>query len=205
MRIGLYGGRFDPIHYGHLIAAQSILEQLRLDRVIFVPCGKPPHKPGQSLSNGRHRVEMIRLAIQDDSRFDIDEFELNQKGPSYTFATVSEFRKRLGDSDELFWLIGADSLSQLPTWYRIGELVRIVQIVTAARPGWQPPPLEHLAPTIGTVESQSLLRHVLQTPHIEISSTEIRQRAASNLPIRYFLPAAVDRYIREFKLYQGNT
>lgn len=205
MRIGLYGGRFDPIHHGHLIAAQSIYEQLRLDRVIFVPCGRPPHKPGQSLSDGLHRVEMIRLAIRNDPRFEIDEVELNLPGPSYTFTTVSEFRSRTNASDELFWLIGADSLSQLPTWYRISELVRLVQFVTAARPGWQPPSLEQLAPTIGTDESQALLRHVLRTPHIEISSTDVRSRAASSQSIRYLVPPEVETYIRASGLYQGIT
>jgi len=200
--VGLYGGSFDPIHFGHLIGARSIAEQLGLARIFLIPSARPPHKREHVLTEPGHRLDMARLAVQGDPLFEVDDLELHRQGPSYTFDTVSEYRRRLGEAVELCWIIGADSLPELPTWYRIADLVKVVRIVTTTRPGWRPPNNSLLEPTIGPESTRQLLRDCLPTPGIEISSTDIRARVRSSRPIRYLVPASVASHIQAHCLYR---
>ncbi|HKQ47085.1 MAG TPA: nicotinate-nucleotide adenylyltransferase [Phycisphaerae bacterium] len=200
-RIGLYGGSFDPIHFGHLISARSIAEQLGLARIVLIPSARPPHKRGVVLSDARHRLAMVKLAVAGDPLFEVSDVELHRAGPSYTIDTVADFRTRLGPEVELIWIIGADSLPELPTWHRIAELVTQVRIVTATRPGWKPPALEALAAVVGAVRAQALFDDCVSTPAIDISSTQIRERAAKKRSIRYLTPDEVTSYISKNGLY----
>lgn len=201
-RIGLYGGSFDPIHFGHLISARSIAEQLDLSRVILIPSLRPPHKQGGPMTDARHRLAMAKLAVEGDSLFDVSDVEFHRKGPSYTFDTVTQFRERLGPSVELYWIIGADSLPELPAWYRIAELVASARIATATRPGWTAPDVSVLERAVGPENAKMLLAHCCETPAIDISATDIRSRVASGQPIRYLTPEAVTSYIKAQNLYK---
>jgi nicotinate-nucleotide adenylyltransferase len=186
MKIGLYGGTFDPIHHGHLILARQALEQLGLDRLVFIPAAQSPFKTGQALTCGRHRFEMVKLAIQGEAYFAADDLEIERAGPSYSIDTVDVYRKVFPGA-ELFWLIGEDHLPSLPKWHRIDELkdrVRFVVLSRADRAGPVPYPLI--------------------PRRIDISATEIRNRVANNLPITYLVPERVLRYVQAVKLYQGD-
>ncbi len=201
-RIGLYGGSFDPIHFGHLIAARAIGEQLDLARIVLIPSGQPPHKAPGQVSDGAHRLAMTRAAVEGDTSFEVSDLEMHRAGPSYTLHTIKAFREQVGVEAKMFWIIGADSLPELPTWYRITELVRIVTIVTAVRPGWQPPDLAVLAAAIGEVPARQLMSNCCSTPPIGISATDIRARIAAGRSVRYLLPEAVVSYIQQQALYK---
>lgn len=204
-RIGLYGGSFDPIHFGHLISARSIAEQLGLTKVILIPALCPPHKQDRRLSGGEHRLAMAQLAVEGDPLFEVSDVELRRPGPSYTIDTVSAFRQELGDAAEIFWIIGADSLPELRSWRKIGDLVRLAHLVTAARPGWQPPPVQDLARSVGEEYAKELIENRCTTPEIGISSTEIRARLAAGLSVRYLVPEKVASYITVKSLYRSQV
>jgi nicotinate-nucleotide adenylyltransferase len=203
-RIGMFGGSFDPIHHGHLISAHIIAEQLSLDRVVLIPCGIPPHKPGVRLTEPRHRLEMIRLALGDDPLFEIDDLEVHRSGPSYTIDTVDVYRAAVDSETKLFWIVGADSLLELHTWHRIVELVQRVQIVAAVRPGCELPKLQTLADAVGGPIAGELLKFALTTPQIEISASDIRKRVQDGRSIRFLVPESVRSYIYARGIYQVN-
>jgi nicotinate-nucleotide adenylyltransferase len=202
-RVGLYGGSFDPIHFGHLIAARSVAEQWDISRVILIPSARPPHKQDHALAPAVDRLEMARRAVAGDSLFDVSDMELCRQGPSYTFDTVAEFRRTLGQDAAMFWIIGGDTLPELPTWFRIGELVKAVRIVTVTRPGWQPPEMTFLAPSVGHDAAEQLLGDCVRTAGIEISASQIRARVRAGRSVRYLVPEGVDAYIRDRGLYRG--
>lgn len=200
-RVGLFGGSFDPIHFGHLISARSLAEQLSFSRVILIPSARPPHKAGVEVSPFQHRFAMARAAVDGDPLFEVSDIEMKRAGPSFTLDTVNEYRIRVGNDSETFWIIGADSLPELPTWHRIRELVRRTRIVTATRPGWKAPNWEALAREVGREAACQLREDCRQTPGIDISASEIRDRAGAGRSIRYLTPRAVESYILEHFLY----
>lgn len=200
-RIGLYGGSFDPIHVGHLISARSIAESLSFSKVILIPSARPPHKEGVAMTTAEHRMAMVQLAIEGDPLFEASDVELGRAGPSFTLDTVTEYHRRFGDAAELFWIIGADSLPELPTWHRIDELVKRVTIVTAARPGFVKPSVADLAEAVGEDAARALLSNCCATPEIDISATGIRARVAAGDSTRYLTPEAVASYIQQNGLY----
>ncbi len=202
-RIGLYGGSFDPIHFGHLIPTRSIAEQLALSRIVLIPSARPPHKRSGTVADSRDRLAMAELAVEGEPLLEVSDAELRRDGPSYTFDTVTQFRAGLDPSDELFWIIGADSLPELPTWYRISELVAVVTIVTAARPGCVEVDASALATAVGPEAAAALVANRHETPEIAISSTEVRQRVAEARSIRYLTPDAVVSYIASRGLYRS--
>ncbi|MBI5761913.1 MAG: nicotinate (nicotinamide) nucleotide adenylyltransferase [Planctomycetes bacterium] len=202
-QLGLFGGSFDPIHHGHLIVARSAAEQLGLARVVLIPSARPPHKLGRMVTDPAHRLAMVEAAIAGDPLFAVDDLELHRSGPSYTFDTVGEYRRRMGADAELIWFIGADSLLQLPSWYRVAELVQAVRIVTLTRAGWSPPEPARLDAAVGPVAARQLLRDCLTTPTIEISATDIRKRVRDGLPIINLVPASVRAYIDAHEMYQA--
>lgn len=201
-RITLFGGSFNPIHLGHLIIARSVAEQLELDRVIFLPSATPPHKTGTDLVAPEHRAEMVRLAIADEPGFEFSDFDLTRAGPSYTVETVAHFRQELGPEATLHWIIGADSLPELPTWHRVRALVESCHIVTAARPGWEQIDFDALGPRLGDQHTATLRANMVKAPRIDISATDIRQRVRSGKSIRYLVPESVRQYILAHGLYR---
>jgi nicotinate-nucleotide adenylyltransferase len=201
-RIGLYGGSFDPIHNGHLIIARAVAERLGLERVILLPSANPPHKPGERLAELAHRAQMVKLAIADEPLFEFSDYDLTRTGPSYTIDTVNHFRGLLGPQADLHWIIGADSLAELTTWHRAAELVDACRIVTAARTGWEQIAWDELAAALDETQIAKLKTGVLDTPVVEISSTDIRRRIRQGLSVRYLLAEKVLEYIERHGLYR---
>ncbi|HNQ22358.1 MAG TPA: nicotinate-nucleotide adenylyltransferase [Phycisphaerae bacterium] len=201
-RIGLYGGSFDPIHHGHLIIARSVAEHRSLDRVILLPSLLPPHKQTTHLSPPHHRAEMVRLAIAGEPLFELSDYDLTRPGPSYTIDTVAHFRSALGAATDLFWIIGADSLAELPTWHQAVELVDACHIITARRAGDLAPDWDHLRAALGAPVVERLRAGLLDTPVIDISATDVRRRVREGRSIRYLVPAPVGDYIAHHDLYR---
>ncbi len=200
-RIGLFGGTFNPIHHGHLIIARSVRERLELDRLVFIPSAKPPHKQDERLAPAEARLAMVRLAVEGEPGFNVDDVEIRREGPSYTVLTVEAYHQRAGTSVELFWLIGGDTLPELATWYRIEDLVGMCRFVTAVRPGFESPDLTSLMERLPLPRVRQLESDILETPCIDISSTEIRRRIADGRSIRYLVPERVRDYVDEQGLY----
>ena len=193
MRLGLFGGTFDPIHLGHLILAELCREACALDRVWFVVAGMPPHKPRDRTAVG-HRLEMARIATAGHPAFEVSEREAVGSGPHYSFATL-EAIGRDRPSDELFFLIGADSLADLPTWRRPDRIAELATIVVANRPGIDPTPPPDLGPG-----ARPIVR--VELPPIGIAARDLRRRVAESRSIRYQVPRGVEAYIQANGLYR---
>ena len=190
--IGVFGGTFNPIHLGHLLIAQEALEQAGLARVLFIPTAVPPHKPLAGNVSARQRLRLIKLAIAGDARFAVDDLEIRRGGKSYSVDTLAELRDRWPTA-EFYFIMGADSLVELPQWYKADQLVRLCRFLVFARPGYVAKPVRRLAG----------LRYQLFSNHpCEIASHEIRERLASRQSIRYLVPEPVRRYIERQQLYQ---
>ena len=200
-RLGLYGGSFDPIHFGHLISARAVAEHFDLQRVILIPAARPPHKAGAKLTPVEHRLAMARLAVEGDPLFDVSDAETLRPGPSYSIDTVDYFRGRVGPSVELFWIIGADTLPDLVLWHRVSDLLSAVRIVAAARPGWRTPDLDSLRSKVGGGRVDRLLADCCSTPEIDISATDIRSRVQARRSVRYLMPDQVIAYVESNNLY----
>ncbi|MFP4056757.1 MAG: nicotinate-nucleotide adenylyltransferase [Candidatus Brocadiia bacterium] len=202
IKIGLLGGSFNPIHLGHLVLAQEAWVRLGLERVLFVPNRTPPHKPKGDLAPPEHRLRMAELAVEGAEGFEASDIELRRDGPSYSIQTVRELRERSGGTWDIHFLVGSDSLPELPTWYRIGQLAELCKFAVFHRPG---APLDDLAALRGTLspaQIQAIAGRRFQMPLIGISSTDIRRRVRQGRPIRYLVPEAVRRYILDHELYR---
>ncbi len=197
-RIGIFGGTFDPPHLGHLILASEARIQLDLTRLLFVLTPTPPHKLNQSISSIEDRLAMLKLALADEPSFELSTTEMERPGPHYTLGTLQLLADKNPGAD-LILLLGGDSLHDLPTWHRPADLVAACrQIGVIRRPG-------------DSVELSALERQIpgitdkvrfVEAPLLEIASREIRRRAPSGLPFRYYLLPSVYRYVLEHKLYQ---
>ena len=198
MNIGVLGGTFDPIHMGHLIIAEETRARLNLAKILFVPAGEPWLKANNLISPAEHRVQMVRLAIAGEPYFKLSTMEIERAGPSYTVDTIAELGGQLGAGDKLFFILGWDNLIQLPQWHEPSRLVKLCRLVPVPRVGHPSPDLDSLEAAIPGL-SQSIT--MLDTPQIEISSSEIRDRVARGLSIHHLVPEPVERYIKEHRLY----
>ncbi len=199
MKLGILGGSFDPVHNGHLLMAQYGLEQLGLDRVIFLPAFYPPHKLENKLSSFEHRIKMLELSFDDCEDFEVSTLESMRSGPSYTYDSLQLFTKKYPNA-ELYFLIGADSLMSLERWYRGEDLLKEFSFAVAPRPGKS---REEIMLIIDRLkENYGAKIYLLNSPYVEISSTLIRSRRKVDKSIRYHLPEAVEAYIYEEMLYQ---
>lgn len=192
MKIGFLGGSFDPVHFGHLIAAQDVLEQFHLDRLLLVPAAQAPLKPNDIQSTVEDRLAMLQSATEWDRRLEISDYELHKGGISYTVDSVRHFRAQF-PRDELFWIIGGDQLPLLHKWKEIGELVKLIEFIFLERP-------KH--PTKPHVEIDGLRLHRCDGHLIEISSSELRSRVQTGRSLHYFCPQKVIAYIESKKLYR---
>ncbi len=193
VNIGFMGGSFDPVHIGHLIAAQDAYEQMGLDRLMFVPAAQTPLKSGPTQASADHRMMMIQQAVAGDRRFAVSDFELRKGGISYTVESARHFRS-MYPSDELYWVIGSDQLPAMHLWKDIDELSEMVQFIVLERPGFPQEYVESRQPGLRIHRCTSRL--------IELSSTEIRNRAARGLPLEYLVPSKAVVYIEEHNLYR---
>ena len=198
-RIGLMGGTFDPIHLAHLHIAEEARQAFALDEVRFIPAAQPPHKQGRKIALAGQRIKMVELAIADNPFFTLDLLEMERQGPSYTWLTIQEMQKRLGMEAELYFITGSDSINDLPTWSHPKELVEACQFIGATRP--EVPFDEDILLDFFGLDLRSRI-HELRVPHMEISSTLIRQRIAQGKSIRYLVPEKVADYIEKEGLYQ---
>ena len=193
MKIGLMGGSFDPVHFGHLIAAQDAREQMRLDRLLMIPAAQAPLKPNDVQSSAADRLAMLQAAVEGDPRLEISDYELNRGGISYTIDSARHFRACF-PADDLYWIMGGDQLPQLHKWKEIGELVRLVEFIFLERPGHQAKPHE---------EVPGLRLHRCDGHLIEISSSELRGRVQTGLSLNYFCPQKVIAYLGAKQLYRA--
>ncbi len=201
MRIGIFGGTFDPVHTGHLILAEQAREQARLEEVWFVPAPRPPHKDETTITRFEQRVEMLALAVAGNPAFRVDEIEKDRPGPTYTVDTIAELCRR-HPSDEFFLLVGSDTLKDLPLWHEPVQLLKQAGLVVMARPGHGVMSAAELRGRLGLPASVPLRLEVVRAPLIDISSHDLRNRAATGRTLRYFLPRAVECYILEKHLYR---
>jgi nicotinate-nucleotide adenylyltransferase len=198
-RVGLLGGTFDPIHIGHLAAADDVAWKLALDTVLFVPNRQPPHKQDQRVSRVADRVAMVQLAIAGNPRFVLSTVELEREGPSYTIDTLRHFRRRFPAGTEMFFLVGCDAVGQLHTWYEPDALLEEFGLVVMERPTGSPVDWTGAEARFPRVRDQV---QVVDVAELEISGNDIRRRVAEGAPIRYYVQPSVERYIRDHSLYR---
>jgi nicotinate-nucleotide adenylyltransferase len=201
-RIGIMGGSFDPVHIGHLIIAQDALERLELDEIVFIPAAIPPHKQHLQQVDAEHRFNMLTLATEADLRFSVSNTEILRGGVSYTIDTVKAMKSAHPD---VAWMliVGSDTLVELPTWYKIDELLELCEVASFLRPGESDIAGIRKKIQLPREPKQKLLGNLFEAHLVEISSTEIRMRVAEGLGIRYLVPPEVEMYIYEHGLYRG--
>ena len=200
MKIGVLGGTFDPVHFGHLLVADEARVSLDLSEIILVPAGQPMLKPAHPITPAEHRLQMLRLAVADRPHFKVSAVEIERPGPSYTVDTIAELEGRYGRKDGIFFILGWDSLAQLPEWREPSRLIELCYLVAVPRPGYQKPSLEALESVIPGISQRVVF---LEKPQIDISASAIRELAARGSSLRRLVPGPVAEYIREHKLYSS--
>ena len=195
VKIGFLGGSFDPVHFGHLLAAQDAFEQHHLDRLVLVPAAQAPLKPNDVQSSAEDRLAMLRAAVEWDQRFEISDVELRRGGVSYTIDSVRHFRA-LYPEDELYWIIGGDQLPKLHLWLEIEALAHLIEFIFLERPGY---------PVKAARQIPGLRLHRCDGHLLAISSTELRERTRRNLSLDYFVPHKAIVYIRQQGLYRDTA
>lgn len=196
-RLGILGGTFDPIHHGHLVAAEEAHHQLGLDQVLFVPAGSPHHKPGRPISAAHHRLRMIEMAIAGKPRFSTSRVDLDRPGPCYTLDTLRLLRAKWGPEPTFYFIEGADSLADILTWHEPERIIEMCELAVVRRPGVKidlPRLEQHLPGLTDRI-------HWVMMPWLEISSSDLRLRVQEGRSISYLLPAGVEDYVREQGLY----
>lgn len=198
-KVGLMGGTFDPIHYGHLFIAEEARVRFELERVLFVPNNEPAHAEGKAACAGpEDRARLTELGIASNPAFEMSRVELDRSGKSFAFDTVQALRQQLGAATELFFIVGADSLRDVLTWYRGQELLALCQFIAASRPGFD------LEAAWGALPVPLRNRvHLMRVPGLHIASRELRARVAGGAPIRYLTPDSVCEHIERHHLYQA--
>lgn len=202
-KIALFGGTFDPIHLGHTRVAADARRCVGAEKIIFIPAKCSPLKGFPPRASDADRFNMIALAIAEEKNFEVSDFELNKLAPSYTLETVRKFQKDFGDELSIHWLVGADGVDDLVYWYKIVELIDACHLTTMYRAGCERPDFSRFERLWGRQRVEKLQRDIIQTPLIDVSSTEIRRRLAAGDDVSDMLHPAVAHYIREHSLYQS--
>lgn len=200
--IGVMGGTFDPIHYGHLVAAEAVRARLDLDRVVFVPAGRPPHKADKPVSDARHRYLMTVMATVTNPNFAVSRIEIDRPGPSYTVDTVRQFRAEAGARARLYFITGLDAVREILTWREPDVFLRLCRLVAVTRPGYAVRSVEALRSRLRAVADEQPLE-ILEVPALAISSSDVRRRVAASEPIKYLVPESVETYIQKVGLYRS--
>jgi nicotinate-nucleotide adenylyltransferase len=201
-RLGIFGGSFDPVHYAHLLLAESCREQCQLDQVWMLPAAAAPHKIQRQPSSARHRVEMLRLAIGGHQALSVSTLEIDRGGISYTYETLEIIHQQLPET-ELFFLMGADSLQDLPNWREPGRICELSIPVAVRRPDAPQPSFELLAPLVDADRLARFKESQVEMPLVDLASSDMRRRVAAGQSIRYRTPRSVERYIQSNGLYRG--
>ena len=198
MNIGILGGTFDPVHMGHLMVAEEARLLLDLEQVIFIPAGQPWFKAVKQVTDVSHRLAMVQCATASNPHFSVSDIETTRSGPTYTVETLKELREKYSSEDELYFIIGVDSLREVDRWRHPEKLFEMATLVGVSRPGhedFDPASLNAITP--GASDKVVML----DGPLVEISATDLRQRVATGVSIRYRVPESVEAYIREHGLY----
>jgi len=198
-RLGIMGGTFDPIHYGHLVAAEAAAHEFSLDRVIFVPAARPPHKKDYPITEAGHRYLMTVLAVTTNPKFEASSIEIDRSGYSYTFDTVREFRHVYGEEVQVFFITGADAILEIMTWKNVQKLIEICSFIAATRPGFDLTALDQRIQELPRGCQDRIFP--MEVPALAISSTDIRQRVREGRPIKYLLPEPVEYFLLKNRLY----
>ncbi len=198
-KIGIFGGTFDPVHLGHLMVAEEVKTALDLSEVLLVPAGQPMSRPNVNVTPAKQRLAMLNLAIEGSPYLKISTIEIERKGPSYTADTIAEIKNKSGRGDELYFILGWDSLEQLPTWHEPSKIISLCTLVAVPRPGYAKPNLKTLEGVLPGISERVIL---LDKPRVDISATEIRELTAKGETIDHLVPEAVAKYIKKNKLYQ---
>lgn len=198
-RIGILGGTFDPIHYGHLVAAENVRHHFGLEEVFFIPAGHPPHKEGRAVTAGHHRYMMAALATVSNPFFFVSSYELDRPGPSYTIDTLRFFREEYPDAT-LHFVTGVDAILDLPTWEAPEALLSLARFVAVARPGYPGERFEAFRQSLAPALRERVA--YLEIPELAISSSDLRRRVREGRPIAYLVPEAVASYIYKQGLYR---
>jgi nicotinate-nucleotide adenylyltransferase len=200
LRLGILGGTFNPPHLAHLVCAQEAHRELALDRVLLIPAAIPPHKPVEQEPGAEHRLQMCRLAVSDDDRFEVSDVELRRGGPSYTADTLAGLRSQ-APNDELVLILGGDIAAGLPDWHQPEQVLELATVAIAQRRGT---PRGKIVRALATLRGSERARF-FEMPRIGISSTMVRRRVGEGLPIRYFVPDQVLDYIERERLYRSDV
>lgn len=200
-RIGIMGGTFDPIHYGHLVLAETVRDTMGLEQIVFVPAGSPPHKTDAEITPARHRIAMVQRAIRGNPHFVLSTMETERPGTSFTVDTLEQLRGAVPPGTEFYFITGSDALLGILSWKDAGRMADLCHFVAATRPGTS---RGHLREFLDTLPDSLRDRiDVIPVPALEISSTEIRRKTREARTIRYLLPESVEDYIRKEGLYRA--
>ncbi len=193
--LGIMGGTFNPIHHGHLAAAEFVREEFKLDKVLFVPSGKPPHKHKGEIASPEHRWTMALLATDSNECFSVSSVEIDRGGESYTSDTIVELEKIYSAGLNWYFITGADAIAEISTWHKSEKLPKLAKFIAVSRPGYKLD-MSKIDPRFrrGT--------YLVEVPALAISSTEIRERIRKGKTIKYLVPEIVEKYIYKNKLYQ---
>lgn len=197
LRIGFFGGTFDPPHNGHLMIAHKAIDELGLDEVNFVPSRQPPHKRDEKITPIEHRVEMVRLAIQGNPRFLLSYIDVDREGPTYSVDSLRTLRDGWHESTEIYFLMGADSLASILSWHKPEELIRMCKLAVFARPGFNADIVE-LESKLPGIRERTVF---MNTAPMDISATEIQRRVHAGESIKEMVPEIVEKYIKANRLY----
>jgi nicotinate-nucleotide adenylyltransferase len=198
-KIGVMGGTFDPIHRGHLAVAKEACREAGLNEIIFLPAGQPYFKDLSTITAAEDRLNMLRLAVAGNPCYSISRLEIDRPGPSYAVESMARIRAGLEPEDELFFIMGWDSLMTLPLWYEADRLVRLCRFIAAPRPGYPHPDITVLEKDLPGISGRTI---ILEKPLIDISATEIRRRVSQDLPIDHLVVPEVAAYIKDHGLYR---
>jgi len=203
-RIGILGGSFDPIHSGHLSIAQQVADRLKLDEVMLVPAGDPPHKRRKKLAPAADRLAMVKLAVHGLARLTVSDVELRRAGPSYSLDTVRELKAELGAGHEYFFIVGADTVGELPDWHRAAEFVAETGFAVAVRPRFEPD-FARVEKLLGPAAAEKLRAGLVEIEPCDISSTLVRERIAAGEDVTGLVRRDVAEYIARKGLYRPST
>jgi nicotinate-nucleotide adenylyltransferase len=204
-KIALFGGTFDPIHLGHTAVAAAAAEHIGAEKIVFIPAKRSPLKDSFPEAGDGDRLAMIALAIADNEKFQLNDYELRKPEPSYTLETIRRFQADYGGKALIYWLIGADSIYELSRWYGIVELIDACILCVMFRAGCKPPDFAKFKDIWGAARVEKLQRSIIRTPLIDISSTEIRNRLAAGRDVTDMLAPQVADYIRKHGLYRSKA
>ncbi len=200
INIGIMGGTFDPIHYGHLAMAEEVRLKFKLDRIIFIPSGNPPHKMEQNIADKRHRYIMTLLATEANEYFEVSRDEVDRQGYTYTIDTIRNLKKQFKGSANIYFITGADNVTQILNWKEAEQLLKSCEFIMTTRPGFT---YDEIVKGVKYLEENYDSKiHLIKVPSFAISSTDIRQRVQNNISIKYLLPESVEQYIYSHKLYR---